>query len=116
MAASILGCLLLAALYLFICLQASIRRSASGITLLAEALRDGNLSPLQVPVHGRDELAAISTALNVAVVQLRASLLGSVTKPCSRQRRANPLNHHSADALGEGRNPAILKSARLAAT
>jgi hypothetical protein len=30
--AMVLGCLLLAALYLFICLQASIRRSASGIT------------------------------------------------------------------------------------
>ncbi|WP_122664685.1 methyl-accepting chemotaxis protein [Pseudomonas viridiflava] len=69
------GVLLLAALYLFACLQASIRRSASGITTLAESLRDGNLL-VQVEVQGRDELAAISTALNVAVVQLRTSLLG----------------------------------------
>ncbi|MFD2884794.1 HAMP domain-containing protein [Pseudomonas lini] len=46
-------------------------------------MRDGNLS-LQVPVQGRDELAAISTALNVAVVQLRNSLLGgSIMRPCS---------------------------------
>lgn len=67
--------LVLAALYLFICLQASIRRSASGITTLAESLRDGNLC-VEVAVQGRDELAAISTALNVAVRQLRTSLLG----------------------------------------
>jgi len=67
--------LLLVALYLFACLQASIRRSASGITTLAESLRDGNLC-VEVSVQGRDELAAISQALNVAVVQLRASLLG----------------------------------------
>ncbi|SDU88448.1 methyl-accepting chemotaxis protein [Pseudomonas mucidolens] len=67
--------LVLAALYLFICLQASIRRSASGITTLAESLRDGNLC-VEVAVDGRDELAAISAALNVAVVQLRTSLLG----------------------------------------
>ncbi|MDY7533876.1 methyl-accepting chemotaxis protein [Pseudomonas sp. Bout1] len=67
--------LALAALYLFVCLQASIRRSASGITTLAESLRDGNLC-VEVAVQGRDELAAISTALNVAVVQLRTSLLG----------------------------------------
>jgi methyl-accepting chemotaxis protein len=71
----IFGLLLLAAMYLFACLQASIRRSASGITTLAESLRDGNLC-VQVQIEGRDELAAISTALNVAVVQLRTSLLG----------------------------------------
>lgn len=98
--ASILGCLLLAALYLFICLQASIRRSASGITLLAEALRDGNLS-LQVPVHGRDELAAISTALNVAVVQLRTSLLGVDHETLQLSNAVRALNTHSSEALGE---------------
>ncbi len=70
-----IGLLLLLALYLFACLQASIRRSASGITTLAESLRDGNLC-VEVSVQGRDELAVISQALNVAVVQLRASLLG----------------------------------------
>lgn len=72
--------LALAALYLFMCLQASIRRSAKGITTLAESLRDGNLC-VEVAVEGRDELAVISTALNVAVVQLRTSLLGSTMKP-----------------------------------
>ena len=98
--AIIFGCLLLAALYLFICLQASIRRSASGITLLAEALRDGNLS-LQVPVQGRDELAAISTALNVAVVQLRNSLLGVDHETLQLSNAVRTLNHHSSGALGE---------------
>lgn len=98
--ASVLGCLLLAALYLFICLQASIRRSASGITLLAEALRDGNLS-LQVPVHGRDELAAISTALNVAVVQLRTSLLGVDHETLQLSNAVRALNTHASGALGE---------------
>jgi methyl-accepting chemotaxis protein len=73
--AAVFSVLAMAALYLFVCLQASIRRSAKGITTLAESLRDGNLC-VEVAVEGRDELAAISTALNVAVVQLRASLLG----------------------------------------
>ncbi|MFL6535449.1 MAG: methyl-accepting chemotaxis protein, partial [Pseudomonas sp.] len=98
--AIVLGCLLLAALYLFVCLQASIRRSASGITLLAEALRDGNLS-LQVPVQGRDELAAISTALNVAVVQLRNSLLGVDHESLQLSDAVRTLNTHSSGALGE---------------
>ncbi|MCL6700190.1 methyl-accepting chemotaxis protein [Pseudomonas sp. T1.Ur] len=98
--AIVLGCLLLAALYLFVCLQASIRRSASGITLLAEALRDGNLS-LQVPVQGRDELAAISTALNVAVVQLRNSLLGVDHETLQLSDAVRTLNTHSSGALGE---------------
>lgn len=98
--AAIFGCLLLAALYLFICLQASIRRSASGITLLAEALRDGNLS-LQVPVVGRDELAAISTALNVAVVQLRSSMLGVDHETSQLSNAVRSLNDHSSGALSE---------------
>jgi methyl-accepting chemotaxis protein len=98
--AAIFGCLLLAALYLFVCLQASIRRSASGITLLAEALRDGNLS-LQVPVVGRDELAAISTALNVAVVQLRSSMLGVDHETSQLSNAVRSLNEHSSGALGE---------------
>ncbi|WP_431196656.1 methyl-accepting chemotaxis protein [Pseudomonas syringae] len=67
--------LVIMAIYLFACLQSSIRNSARGITTLAESLRDGNLC-VEVAVQGRDELAAISRALNVAVVQLRTSLLG----------------------------------------
>ncbi|WP_420066341.1 methyl-accepting chemotaxis protein, partial [Pseudomonas asplenii] len=98
--AAIFGCLLLAALYLFICLQASIRRSASGITLLAESLRDGNLC-LQVPVEGRDELAAISTALNVAVVQLRTSLQGVDHETLQLSDAVRSLNSHSSGALNE---------------
>jgi methyl-accepting chemotaxis protein len=109
--AAVLGCLLLAALYLFICLQASIRRSASGITVLAEALRDGNLS-LQVPVQGRDELAVISTALNVAVVQLRTSLQGVDHETLQLSNAVQTLNHHSSDALGEAK-PSSCRSARL---
>ena len=98
--AAVFGCLLLAALYLFICLQASIRRSASGITVLAEALRDGNLS-LQVPVVGHDELAAISTALNVAVVQLRTSLIGVDHETSQLSNAVRSLNDHSSGALSE---------------
>ncbi|AWA41426.1 methyl-accepting chemotaxis protein [Pseudomonas fluorescens] len=98
--AAVFGFLLLAALYLFVCLQASIRRSASGITLLAEALRDGNLN-LQVPVVGRDELASISTALNVAVVQLRNSLLGVDHETSQLSNAVRSLNDHSSGALSE---------------
>ncbi|VVO68433.1 IS66 family transposase ISPsy43 [Pseudomonas fluorescens] len=98
--AAVFGCLLLAALYLFICLQASIRRSASGITVLAEALRDGNLS-LQVPVVGHDELAAISTALNVAVVQLRTSMIGVDHETSQLSKAVRSLNDHSSGALSE---------------
>ncbi|MFI8648260.1 methyl-accepting chemotaxis protein [Pseudomonas iridis] len=98
--AAVFGCLLLAALYLFICLQASIRRSASGITVLAQALRDGNLS-LQVPVVGHDELAAISTALNVAVVQLRTSMIGVDHETSQLSSAVRSLNDHSSGALSE---------------
>ncbi|MFH7618057.1 methyl-accepting chemotaxis protein, partial [Pseudomonas syringae pv. tagetis] len=62
--AFIFSVLLVMAIYLFACLQSSIRNSARGITTLAESLRDGNLC-VAVAVQGRDELAAISRALNV---------------------------------------------------
>jgi methyl-accepting chemotaxis protein len=68
--------------------------------VLAEALRDGNLS-LQVPVVGRDELAAISTALNVAVVQLRTSLLGVDHETSQLSNAVRSLNDHSSGALSE---------------
>jgi methyl-accepting chemotaxis protein len=92
--------LLLAALYLFVCLQASIRRSASGITTLAQSLRDGNLS-VQVAVEGRDELAAISTALNAAVVQLRSSLLGVNHETLQLSDAVVMLNQQSSGTLDE---------------
>lgn len=94
------GVLLLAAMYLFACLQASIRRSASGITTLAESLRDGNLC-VQVEVQGRDELAAISTALNVAVVQLRTSLLGVNHETKQLGSAVLTLNTQSSGTLNE---------------
>jgi methyl-accepting chemotaxis protein len=98
--AAMFGFLLLAALYLFVCLQASIRRSASGITTLAQSLRDGNLC-VQVPVEGRDELAAISTALNVAVVQLRTSLLGVDHETLQLSGAVQTLNSQSSRTLNE---------------
>jgi len=98
--AAVFGFLLLAALYLFVCLQASIRRSASGITTLAQSLRDGNLC-VQVPVEGRDELAAISTALNLAVVQLRTSLLGVDHETLQLSGAVQTLNSQSSRTLNE---------------
>jgi methyl-accepting chemotaxis protein len=96
----IFGVLVLAAMYLFACLQASIRRSTSGITTLAESLRDGNLL-VQVQVEGRDELAAISTALNVAVVQLRTSLLGVNHETQQLGSAVLTLNSQSSSTLNE---------------
>ena len=92
--------LALAALYLFMCLQASIRRSAKGITTLAESLRDGNLC-VEVAVEGRDELAVISQALNVAVVQLRTSLLGVNHETQQLGSAVLTLNSQSGSTLHE---------------
>ena len=98
--AAIFSILALAALYLFMCLQASIQRSAKGITTLAESLRDGNLC-VEVAVEGRDELAAISTALNVAVVQLRTSLLGVNHETQQLGSAVLTLNAQSGSTLNE---------------
>ncbi|TDV55485.1 methyl-accepting chemotaxis protein [Pseudomonas graminis] len=98
--AAIFSVLALAALYLFMCLQASIQRSAKGITTLAESLRDGNLC-VEVAVEGRDELAAISTALNVAVVQLRTSLLGVNHETQQLGSAVLTLNAQSGSTLNE---------------
>ena len=92
--------LALAALYLLMCLQASIGRSARSITTLAESLRDGNLC-VAVEVEGRDELAAISTALNVAVVQLRTSLLGVNHETQQLGSAVETLNSESGNTLTE---------------
>ena len=92
--------LALAALYLLMCLQASIGRSARSITTLAESLRDGNLC-VAVEVEGRDELAAISAALNVAVVQLRTSLLGVNHETQQLGSAVETLNSESANTLTE---------------
>ncbi|RRV08499.1 methyl-accepting chemotaxis protein [Pseudomonas sp. v388] len=98
--AIVFGILVLAAMYLFACLQASIRRSASGITTLAESLRDGNLC-VEVSVQGRDELASISKALNVAVIQLRTSLLGVNQETLRVGEAVTTLNAQSSGTLNE---------------
>ncbi|GGJ85877.1 methyl-accepting chemotaxis protein [Pseudomonas matsuisoli] len=61
------------AMYALLCLQASIRAGAGQITAMAQALREGDLRG-RIRVDGQDELAAIGTALNEAVIQLRGSL------------------------------------------
>ncbi|WP_457788166.1 methyl-accepting chemotaxis protein [Pseudomonas sp. PL-6] len=67
--------LTLLALYVLLCLNASIRRSTAGIIEAAESLRDGDLR-VRMQVHGADDLASIAQALNSAVAQLRDSLQG----------------------------------------
>ncbi|WP_439860017.1 methyl-accepting chemotaxis protein [Pseudomonas sp. MBLB4136] len=67
--------LTLLALYVLLCLNASIRRSTAGIIQAAQGLRDGDLR-VQMQVHGADDLAGIAMALNTAVAQLRGSLQG----------------------------------------
>ncbi|NQD92636.1 methyl-accepting chemotaxis protein, partial [Pseudomonas sp. CrR25] len=67
--------LTLLALYVLLCLNASIRRSTAGIIEATKGLRDGDLR-VQMQVHGADDLAAIASALNTAVTQLRESLQG----------------------------------------
>ena len=71
----IFAVLTLLALYLLLCLNASIRRSTAGIIQAAEGLRDGDLR-VRMQVHGADDLAAISTALNTSIAQLRDSMQG----------------------------------------
>ncbi|MDX1723998.1 MAG: methyl-accepting chemotaxis protein [Pseudomonas sp.] len=72
---AVFGLLTLLALYVLFCLNASIRRSTSGIIEAAQGLRDGDLR-VHMQVHGADDLASIATALNAAVAQLRGSLQG----------------------------------------
>jgi len=67
--------LALLAMYLLVCLNASIRLSTSNIIEAARGLRDGDLR-VRMEVSGRDDLAAIAQALNTAVEQMRQSLLG----------------------------------------
>ncbi|GIZ12628.1 methyl-accepting chemotaxis protein [Pseudomonas sp. NCCP-436] len=67
--------LALLAMYLLMCLNASIRISTSNIIEAARGLRDGDLR-VRMEVSGRDDLAAIAHALNTAVEQMRESLQG----------------------------------------
>ncbi|MDF2077268.1 methyl-accepting chemotaxis protein [Ectopseudomonas mendocina] len=67
--------LTLLAMYVLMCLNASIRLSTSNIIDAARGLRDGDLR-VRMEVNGRDDLAAIAQALNTAVEQMRDSLQG----------------------------------------
>ncbi|MFV9655405.1 methyl-accepting chemotaxis protein [Pseudomonas sp. NY15366] len=67
--------LTLLAMYVLMCLNASIRVSTSNIIEAARGLRDGDLR-VRMEVNGRDDLAAIAQALNTAVEQMRDSLQG----------------------------------------
>ncbi|MGG2398192.1 methyl-accepting chemotaxis protein [Pseudomonas sp. SH1-B] len=67
--------LTLLAMYVLLCLNASIRLSTGNIIEAARGLRDGDLR-VRMQVNGRDDLAAIAQALNTAVEQMRDSLQG----------------------------------------
>ena len=67
--------LTLLAMYVLLCLNASIRIGTSNIIDAARSLRDGDLR-VRMQVNGRDDLAAIAQALNTAVEQMRDSLQG----------------------------------------
>lgn len=92
------GVLALLAMYAFLCLQASIRASASEITAMAQALRRGDLRQ-QTHVVGRDELATIGAALNEAVVQLRGSLTEVNQEAAALDDTVSSLTSHAQSSL-----------------
>jgi len=94
----IFAVLTLLALYLLLCLNASIRRSTAGIIQAAEGLRDGDLR-VRMQVHGGDDLAAISTALNAAVAQLRDSMQGVGREGQSLDETVRNLGSQAAGSL-----------------
>jgi len=94
----IFAVLTLLALYLLLCLNASIRRSTAGIIQAAEGLRDGDLR-VRMQVHGADDLAAISTALNTAVAQLRDSMQGVGREGQSLDDTVRSLGSQAAGSL-----------------
>ncbi|XXF08247.1 methyl-accepting chemotaxis protein [Pseudomonas sp. D2-3] len=94
----IFAVLTLLALYLLLCLNASIRRSTAGIIQAAEGLRDGDLR-VRMQVHGADDLAAISTALNTAVAQLRDSMQGVGEEGQSLEETVRNLGSQAAGSL-----------------
>ncbi len=94
----IFAVLTLLALYLLLCLNASIRRSTAGIIQAAEGLRDGDLR-VRMQVHGADDLAAISAALNTAVAQLRDSMQGVGREGQSLDETVRSLGSQAAGSL-----------------
>ena len=72
---TVFSLLTLLAMYVLLCLNASIRRGTAVIIQAAEGLRDGDLR-VRMQVPGTDDLAGIAQALNTAVSQLRGSMQG----------------------------------------
>nr|WP_313516697.1 methyl-accepting chemotaxis protein [Pseudomonas sp.] len=94
------GVLTLIALYVLLCLNASIRRSTASITEAAQGLRDGDLR-VHIAVHGEDDLAQIATALNAAVLQLRDTLKGVNSESHGLGDTVQRMYAQAQDSLGE---------------
>ncbi|TWC33271.1 methyl-accepting chemotaxis protein [Pseudomonas sp. SJZ079] len=92
--------LTLLALYVLFCLNASISRSTAGIIAAAQGLRDGDLR-VRMQVHGEDDLAAIASALNSAVEQLRGSMLGVNRESQQLDGTVQTLSVQASEALNE---------------
>ena len=90
--------LTLLAMYVLICLNASIRISTSNIIEAARGLRDGDLR-VRMEVNGRDDLAAIAQALNTAVEQMRDSLQGVNRESQQLDNTVQLLGGQARDAL-----------------
>ena len=90
--------LTLLAMYVLMCLNASIRISTSNIIDAARGLRDGDLR-VRMQVNGRDDLAAIAQALNTAVEQMRDSLQGVNRESQQLEGTVQLLGGQARDAL-----------------
>jgi len=90
--------LTLLAMYVLMCLNASIRISTSNIIDAARRLRDGDLR-VRMEVNGRDDLAAIAQALNTAVEQMRDSLQGVNHESQQLEGTVQLLGGQARDAL-----------------
>ncbi|SFP30239.1 methyl-accepting chemotaxis protein [Ectopseudomonas composti] len=90
--------LTLLAMYVLMCLNASIRISTSNIIDAARGLRDGDLR-VRMEVNGRDDLAAIAQALNTAVEQMRDSLQGVNRESQQLDSTVQLLGGQARDAL-----------------
>ncbi|MBF8162146.1 methyl-accepting chemotaxis protein [Ectopseudomonas hydrolytica] len=86
------------ALYVLLCLNASIRLGTTRIIDAARGLRDGDLR-VHMQVNGRDDLAAIAQALNTAVEQMRDSLQGVNRESRQLDATVQLLGGQARDAL-----------------
>ncbi|WP_341782462.1 methyl-accepting chemotaxis protein [Ectopseudomonas mendocina] len=90
--------LTLLAMYVLMCLNASIRISTGNIIEAARDLRDGDLR-VRMEVNGHDDLAAIAQALNTAVEQMRDSLQGVNRESQQLDGTVQLLGSQARDAL-----------------